>query len=165
MMKKVFGFSLLEAMVALVIIAILAAMALPSYLYKITREQIEKSLPLAAETAQPAIAMKWKLEQKLPENNQVVGLPDADKIVNNYVKSVAIENGAIHMTFGNRANDRLKNKVLSLRPAVIADSPLVPITWVCADAEVPDKMTVHGNNRTTIDKQYLPLICRARAKN
>lgn len=164
-MKKMFGFSLLEAMVALVIIAILAAMALPSYLYKITREQIEKSLPLAAETAQPAITMKWKLEQKLPENNQAAGLPEADKIVNNYVRSVAVENGAIHLTFGNRANERIKNKVLTLRPAVVEDSPLVPITWVCADAEVPGKMTVHGNNRTTIDKQYLPLICRPRAKN
>ncbi len=164
-MKKMLGFSLLEAMVAVVIVAILAAMALPSYLYKITREQIEKSLPLAAETAQPAVAMKWKLEQKFPENNQVAGLPEADKLVNNYVTSVAIENGAIHMTFGNRANDRLKNKVLTLRPAVVDDTPLVPVAWVCADAEVPGKMTVHGTNRTTIDKQYLPLICRARSKN
>ena len=33
-MKKILGFSLLEAMVAIAIIAILAAMALPSYLFK-----------------------------------------------------------------------------------------------------------------------------------
>ncbi len=163
-MKKHFGFSLMEAMVAVAIIAVLAAMALPSYIFKITREQIEKSLPLAAETAQPAISMMWKLEKKFPENNQAAGLPEPDKIVNNYVKSVAIEEGAIHLTFGNRANDRIKNKVLTLRPAVIEDSQIVPVTWVCAEAEPPEKMKVHGANRTTIDKQYLPLMCRARAK-
>lgn len=163
-MKQNSGFSLMEAMVALVIIAILAAMALPSYMFKITREQIEKSLPLAAEVAQPAVAVQWKLEQKLPSSNEIAGIPPAEKIVSNYVKSVAIEEGAIHITFGNRANERIKNKVLSLRPAVVEDAPMVPITWVCGDAEAPDGMAVKGRNRTTIDKQYLPLICRKKAK-
>lgn len=163
-MKKSMGFSLLEAMVAVLIIPILAAMALPSYLIKITREQIEKSIPLAAETAEPPIAIKWKLEQKFPESNQAAYLPDGTKIVNNYVKSVEIENGAIHMTFGNRANERIKDKILSIRPAVVSDSPVVPITWVCGNAEAPEKMTIQGANRTTIDKQYLPSICRSQLK-
>lgn len=163
-MKQDSGFSLMEAMVALVIIAILAAMALPSYLFKITREQIEKSLPLAAEVAQPAVAVQWKLEQKLPSNNETAGIPPAEKIVSTYVKSVAIDEGAIHITFGNSANERLKNKILTLRPAVVEDAPMVPITWVCADAETPQGMTVRGTNRTSIDKQYLPLMCRKKAK-
>jgi len=161
-MKKVLGFSLLEVMVAVVIIAILASMAIPSYLYKIVREQIESTMPLT-EIAKTPIAIAWKTEQIMPADNAAAGIPVPDKIVSNLVKSVAVENGAIHITFGNRANGALKGKILSLRPAVIEDAPVVPVTWVCAEAEAPEKMVIKGSNRTTVEKQYLPPMCRARA--
>jgi type IV pilus assembly protein PilA len=73
---------------------------------------------------------------------------------------VAVQDGAIHITYGNRANGALKNKTLSLRPAVIDDAPVVPVTWVCGLAPGPDKMTVRGVNKTDIAKQYLPLNCQ-----
>ena len=162
-MHKKSGFSLLEMMAVVAIIAILAAMALPSYLFKITREQIEKSMPLA-DIAKTPIELAWKMGSELPANNEAAGLPSADKIVNNYVQSVAIENAAIHITFGNRANGALKGKILTLRPAVIADANIVPVAWVCAGAEAPEKMTLIGTDKTNIDVQNLPLICRARKK-
>nr|WP_314858304.1 pilin [uncultured Undibacterium sp.] len=160
-MKKVLGFSLLEAMVAVAIIAILAAMAVPSYLYKIVREQIESTMPLT-EVAKTPIAMAWKTEQIMPVDNAAAGIPVPDKIVSNLVKSIAVENGAIHITFGNRANGTLKDRILTLRPAVIEDAPVVPVTWVCGEAEAPEKMVMKGTNRTTVEKQHLPLMCRAR---
>lgn len=162
-MNKKSGFTLLEMMAVVAIIAILAAMALPSYLFKITREQIEKSIPLA-DIAKTPIELAWKIGSELPANNEAAGLPNPDKVVNNYVQSVAIENAAIHITFGNRANGALKGKILTLRPAVIADANIVPIAWVCAGAEAPEKMTVIGTDKTNIDAQNLPLICRARKK-
>ncbi len=163
-MKKQFGFSLLEAMVAVAIIAILAAMAIPSYLFKITREQIEASIQLTVETAQPAVAASWKTTQTFPADNTQAGLPSADRIVNNFVRSVAIEDGAIHITFGNRANGRLKDKVLTLRPAVIEDAPMVPITWVCGSGDAPEKMVIKGADRTTLPKEMLPIVCKPRPK-
>ncbi len=162
-MKKILGFSLLEAMVAIAIIAILAAMALPSYLFKIIREQIEASIPLI-EVAKTPIATSWHTDKTFPTDNTAAGLPPADKIVNNFVQSVTVENGAIHLKFGNRANKAIANKILSFRPAVIEDAPVVPITWVCANAGAPDKMSLKGVDRTNIDPQNLPLICRARDK-
>jgi type IV pilus assembly protein PilA len=76
------------------------------------------------------------------------------------VSGVAVEAGAIHLIFGNRANSLIRGKVLTLRPAVVEDAPVVPVTWICGFGAVPDKMTVKGANRTEVPKTYLPLKCR-----
>ena len=88
-------------------------------------------------------------------------MPAAEKIVANYVSAVAVENGAIHITFGNRANNSIGGRILTLRPAVVEDAPIVPVAWVCGYAEVPDQMTVQGKNLTNIPEALLPMECRA----
>jgi type IV pilus assembly protein PilA len=76
------------------------------------------------------------------------------------VSAVTVRAGAIDITFGNRANGVLKGKVLTLRPAVVDDAPVVPVTWVCGYAAPPDKMTVKGTNNTSVPAKNLPLKCR-----
>lgn len=154
-----FGFTFIELMVVLGVIAVLALMAAPSYLEKVIRDQIVEALPLA-DIAKAPVAAAWSAGVPLPDNNDAAGLPEADKIVSNLVSSVLVEKGAIHVTFGNRANSSLKGKVLSLRPAVVADTPLVPVAWVCGNATPPDKMTVKGDNKTSVPPLYLPFKCR-----
>lgn len=162
-MKKIFGFTLLEMMAVIAVIAILAAMALPSYLFKIVREQIESAVTLS-EVAKKPLALSWPATQTFPVDNATAGLPSADKIVNTYVSAVEVQDGAIHITFGNRANGALKGKVLSLRAAVVEDAPIVPVTWVCAGAEAPEKMTIKGIDRTSVAPEHLPMACRRRVK-
>jgi type IV pilus assembly protein PilA len=77
------------------------------------------------------------------------------------VSSVALEGGAIQITFGNRANGAIRGKVLTLRPAVVEDAPVVPVAWVCGFAPVPGNMMAKGTNRTNVPVNYLPLKCRA----
>ena len=142
------------------IVAILALMALPSYQDKLVRDQIIEALPLA-DVAKPPITVAAGLKLPFPADNAAAGLPPAEKIVSNLVSSVAVEGGPIHITFGNRVNGAIKGKVLSLRPAVVEDAPIVPVAWICGFAPVPGNMTAKGANRTDVPARYLPFKCRA----
>ena len=153
------GFTMLEMAVVLAIIALLALMAVPSYMEKFAKDQIVEALPLA-DLAKGPVAVAWATAQTLPDDNAAAGLPPADKIVSNFVRSVLVQNGAVHITFGNRASSAIKDKVLTLRPAVVADAPIVPVAWVCGNALAPDKMTLKGENKTDIETKFLPLKCR-----
>jgi len=153
------GFTLVEMMVVIGIVAILALMAIPTYQDKFIRDQVAEALPLA-DLAKPPVALSWAVLQTFPADNAAAGLPVAEKIVNNFIGSVAIQGGAINITFGNKANRAILGKVLSLRPAVVEDAPIVPVTWVCGYATAPEKMTVKGENRTNIPPGYLPVRCR-----
>ena len=154
------GFTLLELMVVVAVLAILALMALPSYVDALIRNQVAEALPLA-DIAQKPIGAAWTATQAFPPDNASVGLPPPDKVVSNLVSSMVVQDGAIHMTFGNRAHGRLKGAVLTFRPAVVEDAPVVPVAWVCGFSVGPDKMTIHGENRTSVPPQYLPAKCRA----
>jgi type IV pilus assembly protein PilA len=153
------GFTLLELMVVVGIIAILALLAIPTYQDKFIRDQIAEAIPLA-DIAKPPVALSWALTQSFPADNAAAGLPVADKIVNNFIKSVAVQGGAIHITFGNHAHGAIAGKILTLRAAVVEDASIVPVTWVCGYATAPDKMTIKGENKTNIPPGYLPGRCR-----
>jgi type IV pilus assembly protein PilA len=151
---------MLEMAAVLAIIAILAMMAVPSVHERIIRNQIVSAVPLADIVKDP-IALSWATAQAFPADNAAAGLPPAEKIVNNYISAVSVRDGAINMTFGNSANGLIKGKILTLRPAIVADAPIVPVAWVCGYADGPAQMTVKGENRTDIPANYLPLNCRA----
>ncbi len=155
------GFSMIEMMIVIAIIGILALIAAPSFQDQIVRDQINTALPLA-DIAKTPNAAAWAMLQIFPPDNASAGLPPAEKIVNNSIRAVTVQNGAIHITFGNRANSLISDKILTLRAAVVEDAPVVPVTWVCGYAEAPDKMTLHGENQTNIPASFLPFNCRAR---
>jgi type IV pilus assembly protein PilA len=153
------GFTLIELMVVLAIATILALMALPSYYFRVVREQIETITPLIT-VAEAPVASAWAMTQILPASNAAAGLPVATKIVGKYVSAVTIQDGAVNVTFGNRATQALTGKILTYRPAVVTDSPIVPVTWVCGNAGAPKNMTVMGVNQTNIAPNYLPNSCK-----
>ncbi|MCL2307514.1 MAG: pilin [Proteobacteria bacterium] len=159
MSQNLNGFTLLEMMIVISILAILLLMAVPSTQDSTVRKQISDALPLA-DIAKKPINQAWEATQTLLPNNTAAGLPIPEKIVNQHIKAVAIEHGAIHLTFGYRANGAIKDKTLSLRPAIVESAPIVPITWVCGNANAPDPMTIKGQNRTDVPARFLPLSCR-----
>lgn len=134
-------------------------MTIPFMVERIAQEQIVAAVPLT-DIAKKPIAAAWAATQIMPTDNAGVGLPAANKVVNNFVNSLLVEDGAIHLTFGNSAHSTLKGTILSIRPAVIEDAPVVPVAWVCGNASGPDKMLIKGANKTTVDAKYLPSGCR-----
>jgi type IV pilus assembly protein PilA len=153
------GFTMVEMMAVVAVIAILATLAIPSFQNRIVRAQIVEAVTLA-DIAKPPVAVAWAASQPMPVDNAAAGLPSADKIVGNLVTSVAVDNGAIDITFGNHASSAIRGKVLTLRPAVVTDTPIVPIAWLCGHAGAVDKMTAMGVDRTDVPEQFLPLNCR-----
>ncbi|HEY6510748.1 MAG TPA: pilin [Burkholderiaceae bacterium] len=154
------GFTLVEMLVALAVLAILAAIALPTFQGPLVRQQVVDSATLI-NIAKTAVSTKWSATQKLPSDNTDAGLPEPDKLVGNYVTSMTIDGGAVHVVFGNQVNSVIRGKTLSFRPAVVDGAPIVPIAWVCGMAATPDKMAAKGANRTDVEAKYLPLNCRA----
>ena len=154
------GFTLIELMVAVAVVAILATLALPSVQAPFVRQQVVDSSALI-NVAKAAVNGKWTVDKKLPLDNAEAGLPEADKLVGNYVTSVTVEGGAVHVRFGNQANGAINGKTLSFRPAVVDSAPMVPIAWVCGPAATPDRMSAKGVDRTDVAVKFLPMNCRA----
>lgn len=149
----------MELMVVVAIIGILATMAVPIYRDKVIRSQVEEGLQLA-EVAQNAVEEFRYKTGHIPGDNKTAGLPPPQKFIGNYVSRVDVIGGAINIQFGNRVHQDVRGKVLTLRPAVVADEPMVPIAWVCGYAQGVPGMEVMGKDQTSFLHQELPIDCR-----
>jgi len=140
-MERQAGFTLIELMIVVAIIAILAAIALPAYQDYVIRSQISEGLALG-EGSKSAVWEFISDTGRLPPNNASAGLASSASITGNYVQSVNVEAGLITATFGNKANVLISGDALLLSPITQAGS----IPWTCRSTNVPG--------------QYLPTICR-----
>ena len=157
------GFTWIELVLVVAIVAILGAMAIPGMQDTALKKQVKEGLELA-DVAKKGVQAAWSESGKLPKDNEDAGVPAKDKIVGSMVKEVEVDKGAIHVTFGNNASKALTGLRVTLRPAVVKDEPKVPIAWLCHNVPVPDKMEVKGNDRTDIPPKWLPVECRSAAK-
>jgi type IV pilus assembly protein PilA len=138
------GFTLIELMIVVAIIAILAAIAVPAYQNYLIRAQVAEGFSLAT-GAKTAVWDFAANTGRFPPNNQSAGLASSNSISGNYVSSVNVSGGKVTVAFaGPKANTALNGQILVLSPTIGTGS----ITWTCSPPY------------TTVATEYLPTRCR-----
>lgn len=152
------GFTLIELMVAVAVVAILATIAIPSTLNQRLRSQVAESMHMA-DTIRKGITDYYYNNLSFPADNSALGIPEPELLIGNKVTRIEIENGAIHITLGNKVNKPLQGKILTLRPAVVTGSPASPISWLCGIEQPVTGMEAAGENKTDLDDAIAPSSC------
>ena len=137
------GFTLIELMIVVAIIAILASIAIPAYQNYLIRAQVAEGIVLA-DGAKSAVWDYYANTGQLPTSNQSAGLVSAASITGSYVSNVDVTNGIIKVLFnGPKANSQIASpsSYLQLSPTPGVGS----ITWACSG---------------TLNPAYLPTSCR-----
>lgn len=160
-MLRARGFTLIELMIVVGIIAVLAGIAIPLYLSYTSQAETSEAFSLAS-YVKPKVAKYFHRYGHFPKDNRAAGLPSAGSIIGHYVTAVSVDQGAIDIKFrGKNIAKPLQGQVLTLRPLVVKGSPESPLAWLCGNAVPPKGMVAAGKNRTTLKPDVVPPSCRA----
>ncbi len=134
------GFTIIELMIAVAIIGVLAAIAIPAYQNYIIRAKVSEALTFASQ-AKTAVSEYYQSQGSLPTSNTQAGLAAASSISGTNVSSVSIDtNGAITVTTSIAT---ISGNIM-FSPATSASG----INWSCTGGG-------------SLDNQYRPSNCKS----
>jgi len=140
------GFTLIELMIVIAIIAILAAIALPAYQDYLIRSQVAEAATLLDGT-KTSTTEYFQNKGVFPPTNASAGLATAASISGTYVTSVTTVDGVTTAVMGNKANAAVSGKELALSAITAAGAGSVQ--YKCKPGATP------------IADRYLPTSCRS----
>lgn len=130
-------------LVAVAMIGILAAIAIPAYQDYTIRAQVSEGLNLSA-GAKAAVTEFVQDRREWPKDNATAGLAPASDMSGQYVSGIRIEEGVVVISYGNNAHGSIQGHSLMLVPDA---SSLPNISWECYSSEIANK--------------WLPAACRS----
>ena len=143
MKKMQKGFTLIELMIVVAIIAILAAIALPAYQDYIIRSQVSEGSVLA-DGAKTAVAEFYNNRGYFPAapGNTSVGLAVPASIIGSYVSTVTVNaNGIIEVAYGGPKANKLLTVASKLDFSPFSSAGGGSLAWTCLTpgASIPAK--------------------------
>ena len=151
------GFTLIELMIVVAIIAILAAIAIPAYQDYVIRSQVSEGAALA-DGSKTAVAEFFSNKGYFPPNNVSAGVATASSITGNYVSSITVSGAGtgaaakakITATYSSTAPQQA-NANISGQELVFSATPNSGSTsWACTTAGAG----------STVTPKYRPTVCR-----
>jgi type IV pilus assembly protein PilA len=129
------GFTLIELMIVVAIIAILAAIAIPAYQDYVVRAQVSEGTSLG-DGVKTAIAEFYNNFGHFPTNNGSAGLATAASINGNYVTSVTNVSGLATIVYQQtKTNSAITGETLIMSAIPNAGST----AWTCTKGTIPSK--------------------------
>ena len=138
-MKTQKGFTLIELMIVVAIIAILAAIAISQYQDYVIRSQVSEGSSLA-DGVKTALGEFVNNRGYFPPNNASAGLSTPVSIKGEYVGAVniGITTGIIVAFYnGNKANTSIKTTPMSLRFSAVKNGG--SLEWHCTSTDLKQK--------------------------
>ncbi|HGJ8444767.1 TPA: pilin [Neisseria gonorrhoeae] len=156
------GFTLIELMIAIAIVGILAAVALPAYQDYTARAQVSEAI-LLAEGQKSAVTEYYLNHGTWPKDNTSAGVASPpSNIKGKYVKEVEVKNGVVTATMNSSGvNKEIQGKKLSLWGRREDGS----VKWFCGqpvtrDNANADNDDVAKDDADKIETKHLPSTCR-----
>ena len=131
-MGRVRGFTLIELMIVVMIIAVLTAIALPQFQRYVARTQAAEVL-LAMDAVKQRVIEEFYSGIPLIDMNSGAGmLPPGTDFSSQYVSLIEVVAGDVRAQFGNDANILLQGHWLIFKP----DTSNGTIVWRCVYSDV-----------------------------